>query len=420
MAESRTRLAVSAWATIVFALVLGADEVRAILPPPLFVSLAVVVVAASVLVFVRVRPDRFRWYRLPSPLYWFLAWSALSLLWSATLLPSLIGLVTVLATTAVAVALSYVLTWHELLRTLAAALRILIGLRLAFELWSALFAGGAAADPGDPAPSGFLALLALIVWGIQLRAGLVRPFTGWFWVCVSVVAIVLAGTPMVWAGLVAVLAGLGFAMWGRRIPQHRRVPLYATAAVLFAAVSVVAIVARDALSAMLNGAGRLAGPAEAWDGVWGLVLERPAVGWGWVGAWPEQVAPFDRLQAASGPAVASAHDAWLDVWLQTGLVGLLLFAPLVVLTLFRVWFRAVDPPRRGPGPALPYATSALWPWLAMVALMVQSVADSSILVDGGWLLLVTLAVKTRFDFALPAQGTEPRMLPWRRVPIPRG
>ena len=80
----------------------------------------------------------------------------------------------------------------------------------------------------------------------------------------------------------------------------------------------------------------------------------------------------------------------------------------------------MDQPRRGPGPARPYATSALWPWLVMVALVVQSLTESRLLIEGGWLLLVILAVKTRFDYEVPSQDAEPTKLPWRRVPIPRG
>ena len=113
------------------------------------------------------------------------------------------------------------------------------------------------------------------------------------------------------------------------------------------------------------------------------------------------------------------RQAWLDVWLQLGIVGVLVFAPIVFLTLQRTWFRAVDQPRRGPGPALPFATSALWPLLVLTGLIVQSITESRILIESGWLLLIILAVKTRFDFELPAQDTEPTKRPWREVPIPR-
>src|SRR5690606_7267067 len=134
--------------------------------------------------------------------------------------------------------------------------------------------------------------------------------------------------------------------------------------------------------------------------------------WGWVSYWAPWVEPFESLDVQGGIQVMSAHNAWLDVWFQLGIAGVLVFAPLVVLSLWRVWFRAVDQPRRGNGPALPYATSAIWPFLVMVALVIQSLAESRILIESGWLLLIILAVKSRFDFQLPSLTTEPQRVPW--------
>ena len=85
----------------------------------------------------------------------------------------------------------------------------------------------------------------------------------------------------------------------------------------------------------------------------GLVEERPWFGWGWVSYWPTWVEPFKGLDTKAGVAVMSAHNAWLDVWLQLGIVGVLVFAPIVFLTWHRTWFRAVEQPRNGFGPPLP-------------------------------------------------------------------
>ena len=115
----------------------------------------------------------------------------------------------------------------------------------------------------------------------------------------------------------------------------------------------------------------------------------------------------------------SAHNAWLDAWVQLGGVGLLVFAPLVFLTLQRTWFRAVDQPLVGPGPALPYSATALWPLLVLVALVVQSITESRMLIESGFMLLIILAAKTRFDFEIPAQTTEQAKRRWRDIPIAR-
>lgn len=450
MTVSKTRLGVSAFAIFAFVFAFGGNAVRYVFGLPVAFALGGLLAIASIVIFIRMRPPRFRWYRLPSPLYWFLILAALSIFWSAYRLETIAGVLLQLATTAVAVMLAFVLSWHELLRTLAAAMRWLLGLSFAFELWVSLFvreplmtwwmqqpegktlnilfwsrdllfAGGPIQGiVGSSVLLGFIALLALILFSIQLRAGLVRPVFGWSWVAVAAATLLLTRSATIWVALIAVAVVLAFALWGRRLGPEKRMPLYWVALALVAAAVALVVFARDFVFGLLGKSGDLTGRTETWQKVWELVEQRPWFGWGWVSYWPEWVAPFKGLDTKAGMAVMSAHNAWLDVWLQLGIVGVLVFAPLVILTLQRTWFRAVDQPRRGPGPALPYATSALWPLLVLTALIVQSLTESRILMESGWLMLVILAAKTRFDFELPALDTEPKKRRWRDVPIPRG
>ncbi|WP_244301260.1 O-antigen ligase family protein [Leucobacter insecticola] len=265
---------------------------------------------------------------------------------------------------------------------------------------------------------GFLALLGVIVFAIQLRAGLVRPVGGWFWLLLSIATLLLTRGATVWVALAAVIVGLGIALWARRLGPERRVPLYVTTVAIITAVIALTVFARDFVFGLLGKSGDMTGRLETWHKVIDLAEQRPWFGWGWVSYWAPWVEPFKSLDQKAGLPVMSAHNAWLDVWLQLGIVGVLAFAPLVVLTMWRVWFRAVDPPRRGYGPALPYATSALWPYLVMIALIVQSLTESRLLIEGNWVLLILIAVKSRFDFQLPSLDAEPTKIPWRRVPIP--
>jgi len=449
MTESKTRLGVSAFAIIAFVFTFGSNGVRYVTGLPVFFVLAGLLTIASIIVFVRLKPARFRWYRLPAPIYWFLILATLSILWSAYRLESVAGVAAQLATTAIAVVLAFVLSWHELLRTLASSMRWLLALSYLFELWVSLFvreplmawwmeqpagethkilfwsrdllfSGGPIQGIfGNSVLLGFVALIGLILFGIQLRAGLVRPVFGWCWVAVAALTLLLTRSATIWVALLAVLVVLAFAIWGRRLGQERRMPLYWTAAALVAAALATVLFARDFVFGLLGKSGDLTGRGETWQKVWELVEQHPWFGWGWVSYWPTWVEPFKGLDTKAGIAVMSAHNSWLDVWLQLGIIGVLVFAPIVFLTLQRVWFRAVDQPLRGPGPALPFATSALWPLLVLTALLVQSITESRLLIESGWLMLIILAVKTRFDFEIPAQDTEPTKRPWREVPIPR-
>ena len=84
----------------------GSNGVRYIVGLPAFFVLAGVLALASIIMFVRLKPARFRWYRLPAPIYWFLTLAALSILWSAYRLETVAGVAAQLATTALAVMLA--------------------------------------------------------------------------------------------------------------------------------------------------------------------------------------------------------------------------------------------------------------------------------------------------------------------------
>ena len=76
-------------------------------------------------------------------------------------------------------------------------------------------------------------------------------------------------------------------------------------------------------------------------------------------------------------------NAYLDVLFQLGLVGLFSLLALVGLALVRSWLLASN--KR----SVVYA----WPALVLVVLLVTSAAESSILVESGWLTLVICTAK---------------------------
>ena len=127
----------------------------------------------------------------------------------------------------------------------------------------------------------------------------------------------------------------------------------------------------------------------------------------WLGLlsyWAPWVEPDKSLDIKNHIQVMHAHNAWLDVWLQVGIVGLVIFALLVISTLWRSWFAAVDRPRRFVHETLPFQVTSLAPLLILVALIVQSITESRILIEGEWILLVVIAAVTKIDHLKPLDG----------------
>jgi exopolysaccharide production protein ExoQ len=74
---------------------------------------------------------------------------------------------------------------------------------------------------------------------------------------------------------------------------------------------------------------------------------------------------------------------------------LVIFILVVISALWRTWFFAVDQPRVTAGAPAPFTAIALLPLLILAALIAQSAAESRLLVESGWALLVVVSVKTK-------------------------
>lgn len=434
MLENRGFL--TGFATLVLFSGLAADAWRNSISWYGYGAVVALITALSVAILVR---RRMRWRELPWPLAAFLALATVSIAWSAYPLESVIGVVAQFVTTIAALAIALVVTGAELLRALGRALRIILSLSLLFELVVALIVrqpvlpvwvtGEDRVDPplllfwsrnlllegdriqgivGSSSLLAMVALLALVVFAVQLAAGTVRRAPGILWLALAVAMIGLTRSATIYLGIVAVVVVLGMILAVRRASTPRaRLLTYGGVAVAGAAMLAAGLLLRGQFLEAVGKSADLTGRIDIWDAVIGLAQERPVFGWGWISFWAPWVEPFADLITRNGVVQLHAHNAWLDVWLQLGVVGLVVFGALVAVTGLRAWLLATEPPVGVPG-ADRFSSLALLPALLLTALLVQSLAESRILVEGGWLLLVILAVTTKLE---RTRGRSRRPLP---------
>ena len=379
----------------------------------------------SVMLLVRNRSD-WRIGTLPYPLLAFLAVTTVSILWSYYPSATAVGLAANWLTVLSGVAFAVSFDWSTLLRSLGLALRILLGGSLVFELvvslfvrqpllpfwypyesgklpmslyWSRdlLFEGGKIQGlPGNSALLGFLALLGLIVFGVQLASSRRRRALGAFWMLVAAVCVYLTRSATITIAIVAVVvvvlavAAFRFASNGRT-----RAVLYGVLAVVVAALVVAGTAFRSQLLALMGKGDTLTGRTDIWASVTELAQQRPVFGWGWVSYWAPWVEPFDDLAFEGGVHQYQAHNAWLDLWLQIGIVGVVVFAALFVSSVVRSWFFATDRPQFEPDTQRPFSAVSILPLLILTALAVQSLVESRLIIEYGLVLLVVIAVKTK-------------------------
>lgn len=425
-ARATTGTAASVFASLLLFTLFAGEFWRNLISWPGYFVLAGALAVGSVVFLLRLRPA-FRWRKAPKSLALLLLLMVLSIAWSAYPGASALGVLAQLATTAGAVFLALCLNWQGLLQALGNAFKWVLGLSLVFELVVAVFVRRPVLPltPVQPVPSGKLpqafywsrdllfhggpiqgilgnsnllamvALLALIVFAIQLADRPPRRGVVVAWLVVAGLTLVLTRSSTVIVAALATAVVLAFALWTRRVGPDRRRPVYLTAAAVVVAGIVLVSVFASRIPALFGKSEDLTGRLDIWAKVIGLAQERPAFGWGWVSYWAPWVSLFHDLAERNGVVYLQAHNAWLDVWLQLGVVGLVLFALLVVSTLWRSWFAAVDRPRVDVADRLPYTAYALLPLLLLAALLAQSLAESRILLEAGWTLLVVIAVKTK-------------------------
>jgi len=423
----------SAFLVLALSLLMAGDAWRYTLGWWTFGVLGVAMAVASVWLLVVAR-DRWRVSTLPYPVLAFMVLATLSLAWSHYRLATLLGLLTTWLIAIAAVAITVTYSWSEILNGLSVLLRWVLGLSLAFELfvsvvlqrpvlplftqpgvdysiydtlpkmlyWSRneLFqvfdAGRIQGIVGNANHLGFLALIATIVFCLQLADRTITRRWGAFWLAIAAVALVFTRSATVTAALVAVVFVAVAVVLVRRARSSRQRSLTIAGILAVIAVGITAIVLlHSTLLGLLGKSDDLTGRVGIWEKVIALAQQRPAVGWGWVSYWVPWAEPFDTLAFRNGVRQLQAHNAWLDLWLQLGIFGIIVFAAIVLSSLQRSWSFATDRPQSSPAGPLPYAAAALFPLLLLVALLVQSAAESRMLVEFGLFFVIVIAVKTK-------------------------
>ncbi|MCW3492921.1 O-antigen ligase family protein [Microbacterium sp. SSM24] len=285
---------------------------------------AVVTIAGgilSVILWILIRPP-VAWRRLPWFVVAFVALATLSLLWSAWPQTTALTLLLLWITTTQALFVGSVLTWRELVRAAASALKWVIALSILFELWVSVF------------------VQAPILPGFE-----VAP----------------ADDPIEY--------------WSRNN--------------LFDGGRLQGIIIFTALGRSAD----LTGREAIWKAVLTRAAERPWFGWGYATPWVPWDPAFDGWIPDHGQTVLQAHNMWVDIRMQLGIVGVVITALVYLAFVWRSWFFAVDRPRWDLRDDRPYSAITLLPTLVGAIVLVQGLAESTPLLLWGWMFVVMLGAK---------------------------
>ncbi|WP_423918399.1 O-antigen ligase family protein [Frigoribacterium sp. 2-23] len=285
----------------------------------------------------------------------------------------------------------------QVVRATGDALRILLAISLSLEVLSGLLidmpirflgiqgnlamGGPIQGIAGTRNYLGFLAMLALLTFSVELLTRSVPRQTGVVSVTGAVVTLLFVRSPVTAiAVLVLIVAAVALNAL-RRAPESRRPVMQIVLAVLIVVGGVLAFVARNRLLASVDGTSDVSARTQLWERMRELISVHDITGWGWVGQWPQTVFPYVTLIAPSGRPYPTGLNAYFDIWLQLGLAGLVLLLVAGVLAFARAWTTASGHP----------IVAYVWPALVLLLIGVTAAAESFVLFEGTLMLFVATA-----------------------------
>jgi len=336
---------------------------------------------------------------VPISLIVFTLWAWVTIFWSQYQWASLGALSYMLVFTVLGIYIALVRDTIQIVRAFGDVMRFVLAVSIGLEILTGLvfdtsfialaIAGNlGTTDPiqgifGARNQLGIIAVIALITFATELRTkSLQRGYAIGSLVLAGVV-LILSQSPLAFGTALVVLTASA-ALYGlRRVPSGRRRYWQFVLIGFVAAVALISWLSRVAIVASFDASGDLAYRLRVWRQLWSLGEIHRLEGWGWIGPWNADLAPFTAFGNFGGRVPDSAHNAYLDVWFQLGLVGFLIFVGLLGLAFMRSWLLASR--RR----SIVFA----WPALVLLVLAVSAVAESSLLIEFGWLTFVVCCVK---------------------------
>lgn len=336
---------------------------------------------------------------VPTTVVLFVAWALVSVFWSQDGTGSFSSWLSTAGLAFLAITIGHVRDTLQTARALGDVLRVLLSISLGVEILAGVLLDmpfrflGIQGNIAQLGPIqgifgtrnllGLVAVIALITFLIEYRTQSVR-------VGVSVFSVVLGGglaalsdSPTVLVLAVAVGLAVGALALVRHAQPEGRSTLQWTIGGVVVAGLAIGYAARHPIIALLGAGTDFSMRVDLWNTIVDYLRSKPVQGWGWFGPWNPSEFPFSAINYGLRTSHATGLNAYFDVLLQLGWIGLLLFTAFAGVALVRSWLDASE--RR----SVVYA----WTPLVLVALLVDSMFESFTLFGFGWLLLVLCAVR---------------------------
>ena len=387
-------------------------------------ALCVALTVATLILFLRSNPAA-TLRRIPISLTVLMGLMLASTAWSYYPAFTLLGYAGTVIATVFGLFLVATFSWRDLLQIFGNVFKFILASSLIFELFAAFVVHGPIAPifknyKGVVPPSGayywtqgtlvkglriqgivgnanllaYIAMLGFLIFAIQYAIKSPRRWSSVLFMCISAFCLALTRSAGIGFAMIMVAVGALVALIAEGHDRDTRHRYYRVAWTGFGIVAFFILVYREQLFTLIGKSPDMTGRTEIWKAVLGLIGQRWLQGWGWISYWIPGVKPYEGLIVRDNVTYYQAHNSYLDVWLQLGIFGFAIFVTVLVVTFIKLWRLAV----RHTSPLY------LWPLLVFIAILVQNLTESRMIVELGWVLVVVFATKVNE----PAEFLEPR------------
>lgn len=350
-----------------------------------------------------------------SPLFLlFISYCAISVVWSSYPLETLLASFIQVITAVTGIILLSLLGWARLVIALHRAFIWIIAGSFLFELyvavfirhpilppslhldpnkpipgmdyWSAanLLTGGPIAGlPGNRNLLGFVALLIIILSISLMIAKIISPYRGILGLVLGVLAHVFTSSATITVALIGIALLYTLIVIMRSVRKDWLRPAYYIAGATSLLLLATTITFSTTFFSLIGRDPDLTNRLGIWRTVGHLALERPA-GWGWISFWAPWVEPYKNLVVVQGNVQLHAHNALIDIWLQLGIMGVIIALGVVAFAVKSGWHLAVSSGADEPTGHRSILNAL--PLLLLGALLIQSLTESRLLIEGNWML----------------------------------
>ena len=359
--------------------------------------------AALIVLLARPRRDLLA-RRVPLALVGFVVWAAASWFWSADRSGTQIVLLTFVSQVIVAWTCGSFLDLKTLHRLTTRVAKCLCVVTVAFLLLAYHLSTKPAEDgaPGWHGPfshknglGAFLVLALLCFWFDRETKRSHRVA----WLGLGIVLLIGSESS---TALALVVVSAAVLLWNQQTGPGagvwRRTAWLAALLAVLASLALLLATKFSVVTGLFGRGSSLSGRTNIWSVVVERIGQKPFFGWGFGGMWRPESLPSQEMWREMRFHAYHAHSGYLDLLLQVGIVGLLLYLTFALSAVVRHWRQRARPLH-------------LWAALVMVTICLNAVTESAPFFSDGLLFLIGLGL------ARGAASPERAIIPRARTPL---